>query len=154
MTWKVDDPAIRQQLKSLMVPSTMKSVIVLVWDWIVIGGIGTVTWRIIRHAGWHIWSMLILCGALCAIATRQRGLENLIHEATHANLSARPWVNDSLAWVLACLPLGHNLTVERQNHVQGHHWHNFGVSTTRIFSGIRRLVPIGCRLPITVRYSA
>jgi fatty acid desaturase len=55
------------------------------------------------------------------IASRQRALECLIHEATHVNLSPNVKINDALAWIFAALPLGHNVKTERFSHLIGHH---------------------------------
>lgn len=59
--------------------------------------------------------------AIFVIAARQRGLENLIHDAQHLNLSRNPIINDAIAWCMLALPLGRNLSTERYNHIQLHH---------------------------------
>lgn len=72
-------------------------------------------------------SLIVYILANIVIASRQRGLENLIHEATHFNLCINFKLNDFIAWFFLALPMCHNLKRERQMHLKGHHqnfWDN------------------------------
>ncbi|MBB2931993.1 fatty acid desaturase family protein [Paraburkholderia silvatlantica] len=60
--------------------------------------------------------------ALVAIGNRQRALGNLLHEASHGNLSQNRLLNDYLAHLLLAAPLMNSLAVYRELHARHHAW--------------------------------
>lgn len=66
------------------------------------------------------WVMAPL--ALLVVGNRQRALGNLLHEASHRNLSAHRQLNDYFAHVLLAPPLLSTLSVYRVQHAHHHAW--------------------------------
>ncbi|WP_028221022.1 fatty acid desaturase family protein [Paraburkholderia oxyphila] len=93
--------------------STWRSVRDIVLDW---GIICLAVWATYRIGGWTAPLSIIFIG------NRQRALGNLLHEASHQNLS--PWrhLNDALAWILLAAPLFNSLAFYRRQHAMHHAW--------------------------------
>jgi len=65
-------------------------------DWGIILAAAAASWAMFSAAGITVVSVAAYGMAAFVIASRQQGLQNLIHEASHYNLSRhRPW-NDFL----------------------------------------------------------
>ncbi|MBN3786560.1 fatty acid desaturase [Burkholderia sp. Ac-20353] len=94
-------------------PRTWRSIRDIAFDWIAIFVAVWATHRI----GWTITPI-----ALVMIGNRQRALGNLLHEASHGNLSARRHINDYLAHLLLAAPLLNSLPVYRDLHARHHAW--------------------------------
>lgn len=82
-------------------------------DWIII----CVSVFAVCQIGWTLTPV-----ALVAIGNRQRALGNLLHEASHGNLSPNRHLNDLLAHLLLAAPLLNSLTVYRELHARHHAW--------------------------------
>ncbi|WP_321907921.1 fatty acid desaturase family protein [Paraburkholderia sp. J11-2] len=93
--------------------STWRSVRDIVLDW---GIIGLAVWATYRIG---LWAMPL---SIIVIGNRQRALGNLLHEASHQNLS--PWrhINDVLAGILLAAPLFNSLAFYRRQHAKHHAW--------------------------------
>lgn len=102
------DPAWR-----LPKPQTWRAINDIAIDWLVIFISAWATFRI----GWAISPL-----ALVVVGNRQRALGNLLHEASHGNLSTNRQVNDRLAHLLLAAPLLTNLSVYRDQHGRHHAW--------------------------------
>jgi fatty acid desaturase len=85
----------------------------IIFDWAMIIG---VTWVVYR-VGWTLGLF-----AFVIVGNRQRALGNLLHEASHRNLSTHPWVNDGIAHLLLAPPLLNSLPVYRNLHAHHHAW--------------------------------
>lgn len=85
----------------------------IIVDWLVIFLSTWATYRI----GW-----VLVPFALIVIGNRQRALGNLLHEASHGNLSTRRRINDQLAHLLLAPPLLNSLQVYRDLHARHHAW--------------------------------
>lgn len=104
-----------------MKANVWRTLIALAFDWGSIFTLATVSWVAFGRYGITVYTLTLYAVACLWIASRQRALECLIHEASHVNLCRNIKGNDALAWVLAALPLGHNLVTERRSHLIGHH---------------------------------
>ncbi|MBN3846119.1 fatty acid desaturase [Paraburkholderia sp. Ac-20342] len=82
-------------------------------DWIVI----YLSVFAVYQIGWALTPV-----ALVAIGNRQRALGNLLHEASHGNLSQNRRLNDYLAHLLLAAPLLDSLTLYRELHARHHAW--------------------------------
>ena len=67
-------------------------------------------------------SLLFAPLAILVIGARQRALSNLIHDASHGNLSANRKANDFLANAFAAFPMMESVQSYRESHVE-HHLH-------------------------------
>ncbi|QNB17484.1 fatty acid desaturase [Paraburkholderia tropica] len=92
---------------------TWRAVSDIAVDWMIIALSVLVVYRL----GWAIAPI-----ALVTIGNRQRALGNLLHEASHGNLSQNRRINDSLAHLLLAPPLLNSLTVYRELHARHHAW--------------------------------
>lgn len=119
------DRAMMVRLRSLMVPSTAASLRAYALDWAVVAAAAAVSWQAFRALGVGVPSLLIYLSAALAIASRQKGFDNLAHEASHYNLSRRRRVNDLMCYALGSMWLRPAMTLdgERRTHVIGHHGH-------------------------------
>lgn len=135
------DPALDQELRSLQRPKTLWSLAFLAFDWtlIVLAALGS--WVLFQIYGLSIGTVAGYLVACFVIGSRQKGLENLMHEGTHYNLSPdRTW-NDRIAvWLVgAWMTPGWSPALERPEHVGSHH-ENFGVrGRDEEFFGYQRL---------------
>lgn len=94
-------------------PQTWRAVHDIVFDWMMIF---VSAWALYR-VGWVITPV-----ALVIIGNRQRALGNLLHEASHGNLSGHRQINDYLAHLLLAAPLLASLSVYRDQHARHHAW--------------------------------
>jgi len=94
-------------------PSVLRALADIFFDWIIII---FATWATYRVGG----CMTVL--ALFAIGNRQRALGNLLHEASHQNLSARRKINDYIGRILLAPALFSDLTLYRLEHARHHAW--------------------------------
>lgn len=117
-----EDPGLKRRLNALMTASTGASLLAIAADWIILLAAAIASWLAFQFHGITVLPAGIYSCAALLIASRQRGMENLLHEATHKHLSSNPRLNDAIAWYLA-LPLGHCLPMERRSHMKGHHSH-------------------------------
>lgn len=118
------DGAVRQ----LQQPSTSASLRVLAGDWALILIAAVASWRTFMAGGLTVWSVAAYVLAVFLIGSRQKGLENIMHEGTHLNLSPSPVWNDRIAlWLVGMwMTPGWTPAVERPGHIGAHH-ENFGV---------------------------
>jgi len=81
-------------------------------------------WTAIFLSIWSVYRLgaAITPAALIVIGNRQRALGNLLHEASHGNLSNHRFINDCLAHLLLAAPLLNNLHVYRDLHARHHAW--------------------------------
>jgi len=81
-------------------------------------------WAMIIVATWVVYRIgwTFIPFGLVAVGNRQRALGNLLHEASHRNLSGHRRVNDGLAHLLLAPPLLNNLQIYRDSHAQHHAW--------------------------------
>lgn len=119
------DPELGQRLKKLMAPNTWVSMRAYGADWLVMVSAASVSWEAFTRFGVSFASagLYVLCVAV--IASRQKGLENLVHEASHYHLSPHRKLNDAMCYALGAMWLHPGLTLvgERRVHVSGHHAH-------------------------------
>jgi fatty acid desaturase len=94
-------------------PSILRSLADIFFDWAIIF---LATWATYRIGT----SMAIL--SIFVIGNRQRALGNLLHEASHQNLSAHRNVNDWIAKISLAPALFTNLTLYRGQHARHHAW--------------------------------
>jgi fatty acid desaturase len=92
---------------------TWRAVFDIALDWMMICLSALAVYQI----GWTIAPI-----ALVTIGNRQRALGNLLHEASHGNLSPSRHLNDYLARLLLAAPLLNSLTVYRDLHARHHAW--------------------------------
>ena len=97
----------------ISLPSVLRALADIFFDWTIII---FATWATYRVGA----SMTVL--ALFAIGNRQRALGNLLHEASHQNLSARRKVNDYIGRILLAPALFSDLTLYRLQHARHHAW--------------------------------
>lgn len=85
----------------------------------------------ISYAGWKsglIWPFLLVCPCTMVVAGRaMRGLECLVHEASHFNLSRNRPLNDRLADYLCAWPVLSQVAKYRRSHLVHHR--SFGHAT-------------------------
>lgn len=67
-------------------------------------------------------SLFLLPFALVLIGSRQRALSNLVHDASHGNLSGKNMLNDLVADYLGALPNFDTVRSYRQSHMQHHRY--------------------------------
>ncbi len=94
-------------------PGTLRSLFDVVFDWAIIYVAVWAEYRI----GAYIMVLTILI-----IGNRQRALGNLLHEASHQNLSARRNLNDWIGQFLLAPALLANFAVYRFQHARHHAW--------------------------------
>ncbi|BAW80758.1 fatty acid desaturase [Candidatus Nitrosoglobus terrae] len=116
-------PELKSQLRDLMQTNPWASATAYAVDWIIIMGAAAVSWRAFSIFGIGVTSLSIYLIAALIIASRQKGLENLIHEASHFNLSRNRKINDTMCYWAGAMWLHPGLTLEdeRKSHVEGHH---------------------------------
>lgn len=112
---------LNNELKSLQKPNLLRSLFSFLSSWSVIFMSAFVSSYVFQEYGTNLFSTCIYLMVNFLIASRQRGLENLIHESTHFNICKNFKLNDILTWIFAAWPLFHNIKIERTNHVYGHH---------------------------------
>ncbi|WP_080440036.1 fatty acid desaturase family protein [Burkholderia ubonensis] len=111
-----DQVAIRSAIHGIFVTapaSTWRSLRDIAFDWVSVGVAVWATYRI---------GILVTPLAITIIGNRQRALGNLLHEASHQNLSPRRPINDTLATLLLAAPLLNSLTLYRRRHANHHAW--------------------------------
>jgi fatty acid desaturase len=123
-----EDPEIDREVRELQRPSTRTSLAVLGCDWGLILIAAAISWRAFAAGGLTVWSLAVYVLAALVIGSRQKGLENLMHEGTHLNLSPSPAWNDRIAyWAIGMwMTPGWTPALERPGHIGAHH-ENFGV---------------------------
>ncbi|MFM0229705.1 fatty acid desaturase [Paraburkholderia sediminicola] len=94
-------------------PSALRSLSDVVVDWAIIY---FAVWGAYRIGAW------ITVLAILVVGNRQRALGNLLHEASHQNLSTQRNVNDWLANIFLSPALLNDLTVYRSQHARHHAW--------------------------------
>lgn len=116
------DPALTRQLMALATVNTAFGVAACLLDWVIIFAAATASWIVFSKYGITFASVAAYSLAAFVIATRQQGLKNLIHEASHYNLSRNRRLNDLLCRV-ATYPVHPFLDLEEQRkvHVRSHH---------------------------------
>lgn len=92
---------------------TCRAIYDIAFDWVTV----FVAVLAVHKIGWTITPI-----ALVVIGNRQRALGNLLHEASHGNLSQRRDVNDYLAHLLLAAPLLGSLNIYRELHARHHAW--------------------------------
>lgn len=94
-------------------PSTLRSLSDIAVDWTIIY---IAVWSAYRIGAW------ITVLAILVVGNRQRALGNLLHEASHQNLSTQRDVNDWLANIFLSPALLNDLTIYRSQHARHHAW--------------------------------
>ena len=94
-------------------PSALRSLSDIVFDWIII--------YVAAWAEYRIGACIMLLTILI-IGNRQRALGNLLHEASHRNLSVRRGANDWMAQIFLAPALLNDLTLYRLQHARHHVW--------------------------------
>lgn len=122
------DPEIDGAVRELQRPSTSTSLRVLACDWGLILIAAVASWRTFTAGGLTVWSVAVYVLGAFLIGSRQKGLENLMHEGTHLNLSPSPVWNDRIAlWLVGkWMTPGWTPALERPGHIAAHH-ENFGI---------------------------
>ncbi|MFM0210044.1 fatty acid desaturase [Paraburkholderia sediminicola] len=94
-------------------PRTLRSLFDIVFDW-----------TIIYVAAWAEYRIgaCIMVLTIFIIGNRQRALGNLLHDASHQNLSARRNLNDLIGQFLLAPTLLANFAVYRVQHARHHAW--------------------------------
>jgi fatty acid desaturase len=114
------DPELERRIKALMRPHTGASLLAFGADWssILLASIASAA----AFAWWGVspQSVMLYVLAVSIIGARMRGLENLIHDGLHRNLSPHQRMNDLLAWAFAAIPLLHHVGMERLAHFRHH----------------------------------
>ncbi|WP_213305903.1 fatty acid desaturase family protein [Paraburkholderia sacchari] len=111
-----DQATIRSAIRGKFVAapaSTWRSLRDIAFDWIVVG---LIVWAVYRMG------MLITPLAIVVIGNRQRALGNLLHEASHQNLSPQRPINDMIGTLLLAAPLLNSLPHYRRQHAKHHAW--------------------------------
>lgn len=104
--------AIRENF-GVLPANTWRSVSDIMLDWMIIG---FAVWATCRTGGWTLPLAAIVIG------NRQRALGNLLHEASHQNLSPHHSVNDTIGRLLLAAPLFNSLVLYRRLHARHHSW--------------------------------
>lgn len=111
-------PEIERQLKPLRKLDNWHGPVALLTDWIVIVSVIVACELLLQ--GW-VWWLGYLCVALPVIATRQRALATLLHEAAHGVLTR----NRKLGLFLATFPsgylIGQSHRAYQRSHLADHH---------------------------------
>ena len=121
--FSLQDPELKRNLKELMMRSTWASLRAYSADWALIIGAATFSWKTFALEGVSAFSFGIYCFACLIIASRQKGFENLTHEASHYNLSANRTLNDTMCYGLGAMWPHPSLSLhgQRRSHIKGHH---------------------------------
>ena len=125
--FQLENLELKKQLKNLYKPLLKETLKAFTIDWGIITVLILSSKAVFIAYGYSACSFCFYFFTCFLISSRQRALENLIHEATHYNLCENKILNDVLGWTCAALPLGHNINKERLSHIQGHHqlfWEN------------------------------
>ncbi|CAB1276286.1 fatty acid desaturase family protein [Candidatus Nitrosacidococcus tergens] len=119
----VPSPELKNQLRELMQTNPWISIAAYIMDWGIIVGVATISWWVFSILGIGITPLFIYLIAALIIASRQKGLENMIHEASHTNLTRNRKLNDTICYWAGAMWLHPGLTLEdeRKDHVEGHH---------------------------------
>jgi fatty acid desaturase len=144
-----EEPTLDQQVRALQKQSTFASIAVLGADWAIMLSAATLSWRVFSAFGATPISLAVYLTAILIVGSRQKGLENLVHEATHFNLSRNRWLNDAIGTYGAALWIAPGLTPAkgRSEHIADHHGHFGDPSRDRDFFGYQKM-GLG-RLPTT-----
>jgi len=121
------DPELDSQIRALQKPSTAASLLALAGDWSLIALAAIASWSTFKAFGFTFTSVAVYLVAFVVIGSRQKGLENIMHEGTHLNLSPKPLWNDRIAlWCVGMwMTPGWTPGLERPGHIGAHH-ENFG----------------------------
>lgn len=92
---------------------TLKSVLDIAFDW---SAIFCAVWGIAHISTWLAPLAILIVG------NRQRALGNLLHEASHHNLSGTAYVNDWIARIFLAPSLNNNFRFYRSQHAKHHAW--------------------------------
>jgi fatty acid desaturase len=119
----LQDPEIARRLRTLGASCSIASGVgTVLLDWIIILAAAVGSWKMFSTVGITVASVAAYGIAAFIIASRQQGLRNLIHDASHYNLARNRRWNDPLCRVGTFLlhPLT-DLEEQRRIHVRGHH---------------------------------
>ncbi|CAH9018793.1 fatty acid desaturase [Candidatus Nitrosacidococcus sp. I8] len=116
-------PDLKNQLKDLMQTNPWMSIAAYAMDWGIMLGAAIISWQVFYILGIGIISLSIYVIAAFIIASRQKGIENMIHEASHSNLTRNRKLNDTICYWAGAMWLHPGLALEneRKDHVEGHH---------------------------------
>lgn len=133
------DPEVARRLKSLAAVSTAWGIAACLWAWVIILAAAIGSSAMFYNQGITVASVLAYGLAAFVIATRQQGLRNIIHEASHYSLSRNRAVNDLLCRI-ATFPVQPFLDLEEQRrvHVRSHH-QRFMNPNDNVFRGYENL---------------
>lgn len=133
------DPRLADQLKALTKVSTAFGIGACLLDWAIMLAAALGSWILFMNVGVTVVSVLAYALAAFVIASRLQGLRNLIHEASHYNLSRNRRLNDLLCRV-ATFPIQPFLDMaeQRRVHVRSHHG-QFLNPDDNVFVGYRNL---------------
>jgi fatty acid desaturase len=110
-------PDINNEIKKLRQLDNWHGPLALIGDWAVIAAVVIVCEQL---SGW-IWWLVYLTVGLTAIATRQRALATLVHEAVHGTLAANERVNRFLGTWFSGYVILQPFDAFRRSHIRDHH---------------------------------
>ncbi|WP_169810742.1 fatty acid desaturase family protein [Nocardia beijingensis] len=111
------DPEIDSEVRTLRQLDNWHGPLALIGDWVVIAAVVILCEQL---SGW-IWWLVYLSVALTVIATRQRALATLVHEAVHGTLAQHEGLNKFLGtWFSGYLIL-QPFEAFRRSHMRDHH---------------------------------
>ena len=111
---KIFDNNLIQQINGLKERSNYKSLLYVLYDWLVIFSCIFVT---VKFSS--VWVYLM---SIVLIGSRMRALENLVHEGSHGHLSKNSFINSFICMLFCAFPLGHSLSVYRVSHMEHHRY--------------------------------
>lgn len=111
------DPEIEGEIRNLRKLDNWHGPLALIGDWLVIAVVVILCEQL---SGW-MWWIFYLTVALPVIATRQRGLGTLVHEAAHGTLAENRGVNRFLGTWFSGYVILQPFDAFRRSHMRDHH---------------------------------
>lgn len=109
---------LRRLAKDFHERSNVRGLTCVASDWLIISLCAS-SYLLIDHLGFWFWLLYLLCATI--IASRLRGLENLVHEASHYNLFSTRYLNDRLE-ILFAIPVFRLVKDYRASHTVHHRY--------------------------------
>jgi fatty acid desaturase len=107
--------SMRAQLLALEQKDNWRNLFYIGMDWLTIIAVIVVTSKLNMHPLAYILAVIV-------IGSRQRGLMNLLHEASHSKLFKNRRMNDWIGRGFTCYPMGASLSAYRAAHYIHHGW--------------------------------
>ncbi|MFQ6395835.1 fatty acid desaturase [Nocardia sp. KC 131] len=111
------DPEIENDIKGLRKLDNWHGLLALIGDWAVIAAVVIICEQL---SGW-IWWLVYLTAASTVIATRQRALVTLVHEAAHGTLAKHEGINRFLGTWFSGYVVLQPFDAFRRSHMRDHH---------------------------------